>query len=117
MFSKRNSNILKNDPNSMFDIGQKLSHTSIRNISIDNPSENPNMQLALNKINALPTIAPTTLNKFAITKSNNIQKKIQTQPKYSKKHRFQKIFQIPLNPVKSNIQKHYHSRICLFWCY
>ena len=76
MFSKRNSNILKNDPNSMFDIGQKLSHTSIRNISIDNPSENPNMQLALNKINALPTIAPTTLNKFAITKSNNIQKNV-----------------------------------------
>ena len=76
MFSKRNSNILKNDPNSMFDIGQKLSHTSIRNISIDNPSENPNMQLDLNKINALPTIAPTTLNKFAITKSNNIQKNV-----------------------------------------
>ena len=76
MFSKRNSNILKNDPNSMFDIGKKLSHTSIRNISIDNPSENPNMQLALNKINALPTIAPTTLNKFAITKSNNIQKNV-----------------------------------------
>ena len=76
MFSKRNSNILKNDPNSMFDIGKKLSSTSIRNISIDNPSENPDMQLALNKLNALPTIAPTTLNKFPITKSNNIQKNV-----------------------------------------
>ena len=76
MFSKRNSNILKNDPNSMFDIGKKLSSTSIRNISIDNPSENPDMQLALNKLNALPTIAPTTLNKFPITKSNNIQNNV-----------------------------------------
>ena len=76
MFSKRSSDILNNNPNSMNKIGKKLSNSAIKNISLNNPAENADMQLPLSQLNALPLNAPTTLNKFPISKNNNIQKNV-----------------------------------------
>lgn len=69
MFSKQNSEILSNNPNSMFKIGKKLSNISLKNISsLDNPSENPDMQLPLKQLNSL--------NNFSISKANNVIKNV-----------------------------------------
>jgi len=71
MFSKRNSEILSNNLNSMQKVGKKLSHTALKNMSLNNPSENPDMQFPLNQLNVLPN----TMNKFPISKSNNSMQK------------------------------------------
>ena len=71
MFSKRNSEILSNNLNTMQKVGKKLSHTALKNMSLNNPSENPDMQLPLNQLNVLPNI----MNKFPISKSNNSMQK------------------------------------------
>ena len=71
MFSKRNSEILSNNLNSMQKVGKKLSHTALKNMSLNNPSENPDIQLPLNQLNVLPN----TMNKFPISKSNNTTQK------------------------------------------
>jgi len=71
MFSKRNSEILSNNLNSMQKVGKKLSHTALKNMSLNNPSENPDMQFPLNQLNVLPN----TINKFPISKSNNTTQK------------------------------------------
>ena len=52
-------------------VGKKLSHTALKNMSLNNPSENPDMQLPLNQLNVLPNI----MNKFPISKSNNSMQK------------------------------------------
>ena len=72
MFSKRNSEILSNNLNTMQKVGKKLSHTALKNMSLNNPSENPDMQLPLNQLNVLPN----TMNKFPISKSNNSMQKM-----------------------------------------
>ena len=62
---------MSNNLNTMQKVGKKLSHTALKNMSLNNPSENPDMQLPLNQLNVLPNI----MNKFPISKSNNSMQK------------------------------------------
>jgi hypothetical protein len=72
MYSNKNSKVIENELNSMNNIGKKLSHLALKNISLNNPSQNSNFDLPLNKLNALPTI-PNTINKIPISKINYVQ--------------------------------------------
>jgi len=72
MYSNKNSKVIENELNSMNNIGKKLSHLALKNISLNNPSQNPDFELPLNKLNALPTI-PNTINKIPISKTNYVQ--------------------------------------------
>jgi len=72
MYSNKNSKVIENELNSMNNIGKKLSHLALKNISLNNPSQNSDFELPLNKLNALPTI-PNTINKIPISKTNYVQ--------------------------------------------
>jgi hypothetical protein len=69
MYSNKNSKVIENELNSMNNIGKKL---ALKNISLNNPSQNPDFELPLNKLNALPTL-PNTINKIPISKINYVQ--------------------------------------------
>jgi len=72
MYSNKNSKVIENELNSMNNIGKKLSHLALKNISLNNPSQNSDFELPLNKLNALPTL-PNTINKIPISKTNYVQ--------------------------------------------